>query len=95
MKVQYLPVPFLEVKATLPPKPRLTALGYTKQGGSPTPYKVRIQGKGENIWRRVYLIQFSNSGSLFVKVKGKRYFLRPDNTYQLETTEIPHFKGGR
>ena len=55
-------------------KPRVTAFGYTKREGSPTKYKVRL--KGEKIWRRVYVIQLSNTGSCFIKTKDKHLYVR-------------------
>lgn len=40
----------------------------------PTDHQVRINSAGP--WRRVYAICFSNSGSLYVSIHGRRYFLR-------------------
>jgi len=55
-------------------RPRLDAYGYTVKAGSPTPYMVRL--RVDNRPRRVMVIQFSNAGSAFVTVKGKRLFLK-------------------
>jgi len=53
------------------PLPRLTSDGYTVRAGSPTRFKVLF----ENHWRRVYILQFSNNGSLFINANGRKYFL--------------------
>jgi hypothetical protein len=55
------------------PLPRLTRDGYTQRSGSPTAYVVRLAF--EDRWRRVYCIQYSNAGSLFIRVNGARVFL--------------------
>jgi len=54
--------------------PRLDAYGYTVKAGSPTPYMVRLSC--DNRPRRVMVLQFSNAGSAFVTVKGRRLFLK-------------------
>ena len=48
--------------------------GYTKRSGAPTPYMVQIDGGKK--WYRVMVIQFSNVGSIFIRVGGVRYFIR-------------------
>ncbi len=55
------------------PRPRLTRDGYTQRSGSPTAYAVRLAFEAR--WRRVYCIQYSNAGSLFICVCGERVFL--------------------
>ena len=45
----------------------------------PTQYKVQLEGC--KLWRRVYCICYSNSGTLYVLVKGKRLFIRD---YEIE-----------
>jgi len=61
------------------PRPRLDALGYTVQGGSPTRRQVQIDGEvtksGKPVWRRVYCLQFSNAPSFVVKVNGQSVFI--------------------
>ena len=47
----------------------MTVGGYTKKSGCPTDYKVKLEG--ETRWRRVYNYCISNSGTLYVKVKGE------------------------
>jgi hypothetical protein len=53
-------------------RPYLTVYGYTKRAGAPTNYMVRL--RGEKRWRRVYVLQFSNAGSLFVTINGEAYY---------------------
>lgn len=55
------------------PALRLTQDGYTRNEGSPTCYQVRL--KGETRWRRVYIWQFSNIGTNFVKIKGENIII--------------------
>ena len=47
----------------------MAADGYTTKSGAPTSYKIRLEK--EKIWRRLMVWQFSNVGTLFVKIKGK------------------------
>lgn len=51
------------------PRPRLDVYGYTVRAGSPTSWEVRLEG--ETRWRRVYVWQFSNAGTCFVRIKGE------------------------
>jgi len=61
-----------ESRTTAEPRQRLTSAGYTVRSGSPTRYQVRCAG--EKRWRRVYVICFSNVGSLFIRTPhGPRY----------------------
>lgn len=53
------------------PKPRLDVYGYTLRGGSPTALMTKIGSR----WHRIYALQFSNNGSLFVRIKGKPVFV--------------------
>jgi hypothetical protein len=64
---------------TAPPRPRLDVFGYTVRAGSPTPYRVRLEG--ENRWRRVYAWCFSNAGTLFVRIGGVPHIVKD---YDLE-----------
>ena len=57
------------VKVTDPPRARLTADGYTVKSGSPTRYMVRLEG--ETKYRRLMCWQFSNAGTLFLRIKGE------------------------
>lgn len=63
----------MQTKHTNPPRPRLTSLGYTVRAGSPTDRMVMLEG--EKIWRRVYVWQFSNAGTEFVRIKGVPHIL--------------------
>lgn len=65
----------VDAKETKAPRPRLTAMGYTKADGSPTTVMVRLFG--ETRWRRVYVIQYSNMGSCFIKLLGDWVFVHP------------------
>ena len=51
----------------------LDSMGYTLRRGSPTDYKVKIEGS--NVWRRVFVYCISNSGSLFVKTKEDKFLV--------------------
>lgn len=51
------------------PRPRLDVFGYTVLAGSPTCTEVRLVGDAR--WRRVYVWQFSNAGTCFVRVRGE------------------------
>lgn len=57
------------VKITDPPRARMTADGYTVKSGSPTRYMVRLDG--EKKYRRLMCWQFSNAGTLFLRIKGE------------------------
>lgn len=62
------------------PQPRMTRDGYTKRAGSPTEFQIRRSG--EKIWRRVYVVCFSNAGTTFVKL--------PDAPFMVvQITETP------
>ena len=49
-----------------------TASGYGRKLTSSK--MVRI--KGEKVWRRVYIVCFSNSGSAYILVKGNAFYIR-------------------
>ncbi|MCP4886336.1 MAG: hypothetical protein GY904_06955 [Planctomycetaceae bacterium] len=70
--VKYLELHQVEaLKRTEQPQQRLDSLGYTKLGGSPTDLMLLIEGR----WRRIYVIQFSNAGSVFVNLNREKHFL--------------------
>ena len=56
------------------------ALGYGRKISMP--YLVRLDGKGP--WRRVYAIQYSNSGSPYVLVGGEMYMFHCNENLRLE-----------
>ena len=58
----------------------LDSMGYTLRRGSPTDYKVKLEGS--NVWRRVFCYCISNSGTLFVKTKEDSFLVV--NQYDLE-----------
>lgn len=74
--MQYLETPIVEVIDKPPANPYsgLTADGYTKRSGAPTSKMIRLQG--ENRFRRLMCWQFSNAGTLFVRIKGVCYIVR-------------------
>lgn len=55
------------------PQYGMAADGYTKRSGATTDYYVRLVG--EKRWRRVYVIQFSNAGSAYVRKDKLEWFL--------------------
>jgi hypothetical protein len=58
-----------ESRQTDAPRWGMAADGYTLRSGAPTSWMVRL--KGETRWRRLMCWQFSNAGTLFLKVKGQ------------------------
>jgi len=60
----------------------LDSMGYTLRRGSPTDYKVKIEGS--NIWRRVFVYCVSNNGTLFVKTKEDKFLV-------VEEKDLPLF----
>ena len=64
----------VEVKQTAAPRYGMAADGYTLKSGAPTSYMVRLDG--ETRWRRVMCWQFSNAGTLFLRVKGESLIIR-------------------
>lgn len=69
MATQYLTTKIVAVKLTATPRHGLTADGYTKRSGAPTSRLLRLEG--ETRWRRLMIWQFSNAGTLFVRIKGQ------------------------
>ena len=68
MTVQYLQTPIVAIKQTNTPRYGMAADGYTLRSGAPTSRMIRLQG--ESRWRRLMVWQFSNCGTLFVRVAG-------------------------
>lgn len=64
----YLTKKIIATKRTTTPSWGMCQSGYTKRSGAPT--SLLIQLEGEKIWRRLMVLQFSNAGSCFIKVKG-------------------------
>lgn len=58
------------------PRPRLDRYGYTQKAGSPTTLQVMLDGG--SIWRRVYVWQFSNASTTFIRTnKGSFIVVLP------------------
>jgi len=75
--VTYLTTPIVEVRNDPPPRGSgMTREGYTKLSGAPTATMIRLQG--EKRWRRLMVWQFSNMGTLFVKIDGKPHVVREE-----------------
>lgn len=77
MSVTYLTTPIVEVRHDPPPRGSgMTRDGYTKRSGAPTSRMIRLQG--EKRWRRLMVWQFSNLGTLFVRLDGKPHVVREE-----------------
>lgn len=77
MSVTYLTTPIVEVRHDPPPRGSgMTREGYTKRSGAPTSRMIRLQG--ETRWRRLMVWQFSNLGTLFVRLDGKPHVVREE-----------------
>ena len=70
----YLETKIAESKQTETPRYGMAADGYTVKAGAPTSYLIRLEG--EKRFRRVMCWQFSNVGTLFVRIKGTPYIVR-------------------
>lgn len=70
MAVEYLTQAIRDVAATPTPRYGMAADGYTLRSGAPTGWLIRLAGEHPARWRRVMVWQFSNAGTLFVRVKG-------------------------
>src|SRR5271170_5626076 len=77
MSVTYLTTPIVEVRNDPPTRGSgLTRDGYTKRSGAPTARMIRLQN--EKRWRRLMVWQFSNLGTLFVRIDGKPQVVREE-----------------
>lgn len=77
MSVTYLTTPIEETRRDPPPRGSgMTREGYTKRSGAPTDLMIRLQG--EKKWRRLMIWQFSNIGTLFVRLNGKPHVVREE-----------------
>lgn len=72
--VEYLETKIVERYETETPTYGMTAQGYTKRGGAPTRWMIRLDG--ETRFRRLMIWQFSNAGTCFVKVNGRSLVVR-------------------
>lgn len=67
------PYMIAESRDTEAPRYGMTADGYTRRSGAPTTRMIRLAH--ERRWRRVMVRQFSNAGTLFVKIFGEEFIL--------------------
>ena len=74
MSVRYLEKRIDRKRVDIPVNRRLTADGYSLRSGSPSDWMRRLEG--ENRWRRVYCWQFSNAGTLFIRVNDQPIVVR-------------------
>lgn len=63
-----------EVRETETPRYGIAASGYTVRSGAPTSKMIRLEN--ETRWRRLMCWQFSNAGTLFVRVNGAPLVVR-------------------
>jgi len=80
--VTYLKTPIEAMKRTETPRYGMTADGYTRKSGAPTSRMIRLAG--ERRWRRLMCWQFSNAGTLFIRVNGQTLIV---NEYDLPGNE--------
>lgn len=72
--ILYLDRPYEKKQSMLPWQRaglQQTASGYGKRLTSS--YMLRIQG--ERVWRRIYVVCYSNAGSAYVVIKGQTFYL--------------------
>jgi len=75
---KYLQQRIAAMKRTKTPNYGIAVAGYTTRSGAPTSRMIRLDG--ESRWRRLMCWQFSNNGTLFVKIKGENLIV---NEYDL------------
>ncbi len=71
------PTQVADTRITATPTYGRTASGYGPK--LPTRYMIRYLG----VWRRVYVMQYGNSGSAYVIVRGVDTFLNTDTEHRL------------
>lgn len=69
----YLKTPISAVRVTETPSYGMARDGYTLRSGAPTSRMVRLEG--ETRWRRLMVWCSGNSGTLFVRIKGKPHIV--------------------
>ena len=84
MAVTYLSKKIVGRKDTARPQHGMTVYGYTKKSGAPTSLMIRLEG--EKIWRRVMCWQFSNAGTLFVRILGENLVVNEWDIPELQTS---------
>lgn len=70
----YLDKQIVSSKRTDAPRYGMTSDGYTKKSGAPTGWMILLEG--EKRYRRVMVWQFSNAGTVFVRVRGEALIIR-------------------
>lgn len=72
---QYLTTKIVEAKTVeVDPRHGMTRDGYTKRSGAPSQIMIRLDG--EKRFRRLMIWQFSNAGTLFVRIGGECLIVR-------------------
>ena len=74
MTTTYLETRVESMKQTEPPRYGMAADGYSLRSGAPTSRLIRLEG--EKRWRRLMVWQFSNAGTLFVRIAGQPLVVR-------------------
>lgn len=69
----YLETTIAESRRTDVPRYGIGADGYSLRSGAPTSILVRLDG--EKRWRRLMCWQFSNAGTLFLRIGGIPYIV--------------------
>ena len=72
--MNYLTTKIAASRRTDTPPCVMTDDGYTQRSGAPTSYLIRLEG--ETRWRRLMAWQFSNNGTLFVRINGENMIVR-------------------
>lgn len=76
--ITYLDPQMVEDKRQTPTPPNRSRTGYGRK--LPTSWLLKL--KGDHRWHRVYVIQYSNTGSAYIISKGTKLFLGSyDPTY--------------
>ena len=63
----------VDARRTARPNYGMAVDGYTKRSGAPTSIEIKL--KGEKIWRRLMIWQFSNAGTTFVNILGEPHIV--------------------
>lgn len=88
MSAKYLQVSFSDVRAEeCAPRYGWCRDGYTRRSGAPTRYIVRLAGEKRS--RRVMVWISSNSGTMFVRVRGECLILGPEHVTILDREPLP------
>lgn len=72
--MQYLTAKIVSKRQTDTPRYGISADGYTLRSGAPTSYLIRLEN--ERRWRRLMIWQFSNNGTLFIRMNKIPYVVR-------------------